>query len=125
MPTKPNTHRRPLQLFSQALLLLSLYLGLSLGLVLSLTSCTDGLVLDPVSSFSESEVDVPKSEASASATPSTPMEQMTYRLHQAAGLAQQNKGLVWPILAVIGVLWGLIQLLRWIYLLSTSSPPLS
>lgn len=92
--------------------------------LLCFSGCAEGLVLEPTPSFHENQIDVPKAEASATPEPSTPLEHLQYRAQQAGGYAQEHKGLVWPLFVVIGALWGLIQLLRWIYNLTTSSPSL-
>jgi len=96
--------------------------GLSLCLLLG---CADGIVIEPAAPFHEQEVVPERVMATPSPEPQTPAEHIQYRLTQAGEIASQQRGLVWPVLLAIALLWGLIQLLKWIYELTTSSPPLA
>jgi hypothetical protein len=87
-----------------------------------LAACADSIVLEPPQPFTESQVSPQRPEPSPTPEPETPGEHVQYRLNQAGEFAQSRRGLVWPLLLVIAVLWGFVKLLKWIYELTTSSP---
>lgn len=90
--------------------------------LLGLSACADGIVLERPEPFMEQHVSPYRPEPTPTPEPETLGEHVQYRLHQAGGFAQERRGLVWPVLIVIGVLWGFIRLLKWIYELTTSAP---
>lgn len=87
-----------------------------------LPGCSESLVHEPQRPFLEREIQIPKAEPSPTASPETVLEHVQHRSQQALDYAGQQKGLVWPVLAVIAILWGFIQLLRVIFNLTTSAP---
>lgn len=91
-------------------------------LCLGLGACADSIVLEPPQPFTESQVSPQRPEPSPTPEPETPGEHVQYRLNQVGEFAQSRRGLVWPLLLVIAVLWGFVKLLKWIYELTTSSP---
>lgn len=103
-------------------------LGLCLlgGLLLpTLPGCAEGIVLDPPERFHESEIVLPTPEPSPSPSPSTPVEKIQVKFLEAADKANKYRDLSLPIGAGLAVLFGFFRLLRWIYELTTSSPPLA
>lgn len=103
-------------------------LGLCLlgGLLLpTLPGCAEGIVLDPPERFHESEIVLPTPEPSPSPSPSTPVENIQLKVIEAAEKANKYRDLSLPIGLALAVLFGFFRLLRWIYDLTTSSPPLA
>lgn len=92
-------------------------------MLLALSACADGIVITPQQPFEQSEVVLPTPEPSPRPSPSTLFEHTQLRIEQGAQLAQQNKGLIWPLFILMALLWGFIKLLQWIFNLTTSSPP--
>lgn len=87
-----------------------------------LWGCSDSIVLEPPQPFTESQISPVRPEPTPTPEPETFGEHVQYRLNQAGELAQSRRGLVWPLLVVVALLWGFVQLLKWIYELTTSSP---
>lgn len=92
------------------------------ALIFVLPACQDGIVMEPQTPFAQEEIILPKPSPSPTPEPETPLEHFQYRTQQALDYAGEQKGLIWPVLAVIAVLWGLIQVLRLIVQLTTSTP---
>ena len=93
-----------------------------LFLLFILPACTDGIVQEPTPNFPASEIQLPPPVPVASKEPETPLEHVQFRSQQAMQYVNRQRGLVWPVLLVIGILWGLSQILRLIVQLTTSSP---
>lgn len=92
-------------------------------LIGSLTvGCAEGIVLNPTQTFPEREIALPTPEPTPTPEPSTPVEKAQYKLEQAVEAAKPYRGLFWPLLALLAVLWGFFQLLRLIFELTTTSP---
>ena len=93
-------------------------------LLSALPGCAEGIVLNPPQRFGESEIVLPTPEPSPRPSPSTPVEKIQVKVIEVATKAGEYKGLALPIVLVLVLLFGFIQLLRWIIDLTTSSPPL-
>lgn len=93
------------------------------GLLLS--ACADGIILTPTQPLGESLIVLPTSEPTPEPSPSNLLEHVQVQVDKTMDLARQQRGLLWPIFLVIGVLGAFIKLFQWIYGLTTSSPPLS
>lgn len=109
--------------FRRSLLGFCLLCGLLLP---ALPGCAEGIVLDPAKPFPHAEITPePLPDGTPSPSPSTPVEKIQVKVIEYAGKANQYKGLALPITLVVVLLMGLLNLLRWIYDLTTSSPPLA
>ena len=91
----------------------------------ALPGCAEGIVMDPPQRFQQSEIVLPTPEPSATPTPSTPLEKAQVKVVQLGEKAGQYKGFFWPAVIALLLLMGFVQLLRWIFDLTTSSPPVA
>lgn len=108
----------------------SLRLGLSqtalmLGLlVIAPAGCAEGIVLDTPERFPQSELILPTSEPTPEPSPSTPLQKIQVRFVEVKDKAAPYQGYVMPLILGLVALAGAVRFLRWIYDLTTSSPPL-
>lgn len=99
--------------------------GLLCGLLLTaLPGCAEGIVLDPPQRFNQTEIVLPTPEPTPSPSPSNQIEKFQFKAIEMADKASKYRDLTLPIGMALLLLLGFVQLLRWIYELTTSSPSL-
>lgn len=116
----------PPQASPWALRLRLLGLGLACMLLLpALPGCAEGIVLDAPERFPQQELVLPTPEPTPMPSPSTPLEKIQVKVVAITREANKYNQYTLPLSLALGVLFGLFRLLRWIYDLTTTSPPLA
>ena len=86
------------------------------------TACAESIVLEPQEPLDIQRVVLPTPEPIEVLPPETKWEYTQYYATKGIDKAQQNKGLIWPILMLFFVLLAFFKMLKLIYELTTSSP---